>query len=100
MTDQPVPVNGRVTQRDLYDAIGRVDAKLDSHYHRLDERLRRVEMAIQEEQAHDDERALMIREQRQIRAEQGVSRRWLLGIGVTVAMSLMASLSSLAVSLT
>ena len=94
------PVNGRVSQRDLYDALSRLETKLDSHYHRLDERLRRVEMALKEEQAHDDERELMLREQRQIRTEQGVSRRWLLGIGVTVMLSFAASITSIAVSMT
>lgn len=94
MTSEPT-TNGRVTQRDLYDAITRLDIKLDRHYSTLDHRLRDVERAVIEEQAHDDERELMLREQRAIKQEQGISRRWLVGIAVTVLLSFAASLTSI-----
>lgn len=96
--DAPM-VNGRVTQRDLYDAIGRLDTKLDGHYHKLDDRLRHVELALREERAHDDERELMIREQHEIKLTQGASRRWLIGITVTVILSASASLTSVLLSM-
>lgn len=79
MTAEPL-TNGRVTQRDLYDAITRVDTKLDRHYVTLDKRLRDVERYAITERAHDDERELVLKEQREIRTEQGVGRRWLIGL--------------------
>ena len=87
MTD-PMPTNGRVTQRDLYDAISRIDTKLDRHYLQFDERLRHVEKCIVEEQAHDDERALMIREQREMKREQGISKRWMVTLAIGIFTSL------------
>ena len=93
------PVNGRVSQRDLYDALSRLEGKVDGHYHRLDDRMRKLEMAFKEEQAHDDERETMLREQRRIREDQGVGRRWCVGLFVTVSLSLLASITSIVVSI-
>ena len=91
MTD-PTPINGRVSQRDLYDAISRLDEKIDVHYRRLDDRLRAIELNYAS-QAGEDE---LLKEQREIRAEQGVGRRWLVGIAIGVIFSGIANVMSLA----
>lgn len=98
MTD-PIAANGRATQQQLYTAIGEMRAEMHDGFRdvrgdikALDTRLRSVEHTQISEQAHDDERELVLREQREIRAEQGVSRRWLAGL-------VMATMTSIALSL-
>lgn len=99
MTDDALAVNGRVTQRDLYDAITRIDTKLDRHYASFDRRLLRLEEAVHRDQGHDEAQATIVAKQDEQLREQGVSRRWLVTIAVTVVLSLMATLVSVYVAL-
>lgn len=95
--------NGRATQQELYAAIGDLrkeqregfaDVKRDIRD--LAERVRGVELQQVTELAHDDERKAMLQEAHEIRIEQGVGRRWLIGIAVTVTFSAIASAFSIA----
>ena len=101
MTDQ-APVNGRVTQRDLYDAIGGLRqeqrdgfAEIRGDFRELRERVAKVERCQTAETARDDERALIIREQQEMKREQGVSKRWLIALAAATFTSLAIALAPL-----
>ena len=78
-------VNGRVSQRELYDAIGslRIEQQegfreVKSDIRDLAERVRGVELQQIKDEATDAGRDELLSEQREIKEQQGVSKRWLI----------------------
>ena len=86
------PVNGRVSQRDLYNAITRVEAKMDRRFDQLDERIRCVERQAATKAGEDE----LLAEQHKLCEEEVIGRRWLISIAAGVIFSVVANLISLA----
>ena len=97
---KPAPVNGRVTQRDLYDAIGGLRGEMQDGFTGVRRELRDltdsvhgVESYQMRECAEDDARDLVAREKRDKRTAQGISRRWFVGLLIVAATPLLLALA-------
>jgi hypothetical protein len=88
MTD---PINGRVTLAVLHDEIRDLRSDVRVGFAELNDRLRVVER----EQDRDSGGDLLLREQREIRAEQGLSRRWMVALAVGTVSSIALGIAGL-----
>lgn len=101
MTDA-ISTNGRVTQQQLYTAIGDMRVEMQTSFRDvrsdikvLDTRLRSVEQTQIREQGHDEAQNEMLEKQEEIKTEQGVSRRWLAGLALATTTSVALSIVSI-----